>query len=131
MGDMDAPRRSLSLTFARVLAIAFALGVLAWLVVRAQRDANQGSSPPPPAVPASDAANDPTRITTLPASKAGVIEPMHANEDPSLLFGSKSAPVPEGRQATVPVKPDPALLPSSKFGPLPGRAKPQSPAKQQ
>jgi hypothetical protein len=91
---MDPLRSSVARTIARVVAVALALGVLLWLVVRAQRDANESATN----VPASDAANDPSRIVTLPASKAGVIDPADARQDPSLLFGSKSGPVPEAVQ---------------------------------
>ncbi len=67
--------RSFGLTAARVAAVGFALAVLAWLVVSAQRRASVDESPVPPPVstattPAVDAGSA-TSVVTDPSARSG------------------------------------------------------------
>lgn len=117
-----ATSRSLVRAIARVLAIALAVGIVGWLVMRAQRDGREVDLPvtpnptgeilelpaglssskslvlepaaaePPPPASVSRRTRK-TVISPLKDSKAGLIEPA-AEEPPALLFGSKSGPVP-------------------------------------
>jgi hypothetical protein len=132
---------------ARVAAVAFALCVLAWLVVRAQRNANGGAAAPAPAsegAPLGEGATAGEELLRDPV--VGPVEPIMVPPavDPTFLFSSKSAapvvsPPPATYPASVPtylfssktitplVMPaPPVFLPSSKSGrPLPQQPVPQ------
>jgi len=99
--------RSAVSTIARAGTIALAIGVVAWLVWRAQRDAERVVNPAP-----ADA-------STLFSSKFGqpVSEPTNPVEPPAILSSSKSLVIDDTNAANAET-----LMSSSKSGePLPGQ----------
>jgi hypothetical protein len=99
---------------ARIATVVFALFVLGWLVVNAQRNANRGAGEPETAVaPAATPTEPPPEF--LYSSKSIVIEP-RVLQDPSI-----------GPVETVIVPPAEVFLPSSKVG-RPGVVPPLAPA---
>lgn len=116
------------LRIAQGVAVAFAIGVSAWIVVMAQQEANP--TKPAEGVPASEGSvKDGEADAFLPSSKGMPLE------DPTFLPSSKSSigirptggatPAPETKEE------DPAFLPSSKSLRLkaPKQAEPTAPAK--
>ena len=130
---MTTPRSELVRTTARVLAVALAIGILGWLVIRAQREAH-AIDLPVTTEPAGEILTLPaglsssksvvleqaveqspapaprrarrTVIRPMQDSKAGIIAPAPAEPtDPTLLFGSKSGPVPAVKSTPAPAAP--------------------------
>ena len=93
---------------ARVMAILFALAVLAWLVGSAQRNGQRGAVEGRPdseqvGVPTSSSTPGPVPETFLPSSKVVALPPSAAQPSDHFLFSSKSGmPLPA---AAEPVRP--------------------------
>lgn len=124
---MTDPRSPILGRIARVAVIAFALFVLGWLVVNAQRNASRGAAAPAPA--GDDAPSSAERLLRDPV--VGPVEYILVPApDRSFLFSSKfAAPVvpppasvptylPSSKTITPVVTPAPPVLffPSSKAG---------------
>ncbi len=106
--------RSVVALSARVGAVAFALLVLGFFVVRAQRDARPARADPGAASP--EAA--PQQVPLAPVTDA--VPPAAA--DPALLFSSKSMVITNASDLASDAAegvPASGLLPSSKSAPLP------------
>ena len=87
---------------ARALAVVFALGATAWLVVNAQRNANGGGNDPPAREAAQESPGEHVGHDGLAeagtsagegAPASHVVEPPPAEEDPTFLFSSKNASI--------------------------------------
>ncbi|MCK5943242.1 MAG: hypothetical protein KAI24_14780 [Planctomycetes bacterium] len=97
----NLPSSRSSLVF-RAFAVALAVGVVVWLIVRAQQSAQ------------------PRDAGVVPAAGSGEPVQPPADGEPALLYSSKSAPVP------VVADPNTPLLPSSKVLVLPDEAEEQA-----
>lgn len=104
---VEDPMKKTGLRIAQVGAVALALGVSAWIVVLAHREANP-DKPTPTSTPGADGEAEGFE------QEAGPEE-----EDPNFMFSSKSAIgiAPKGEKANEPKK-KPVFLPSSKSLPM-------------